>query len=349
LSATVSTTPGIATVRVRAVVGKHQSKAAAYSVQLPDVSAPQGSYSSTWSDTTGQATITQESLSDNSPVLEVQRTVDWNDGSPPETWSPGSSTTINHTYPLTEKRYRPTVTLQDAAHNTRVVDVPAIVINDDEAPTGTFSVTPGTGWAGFTVVTVFQEGSLVDNWTPASKITRSVEWGDGAIMDWPFGHPLTHVYATAGSYTPVVTITDEARNSTPVSTSEVVVTADATRPQVKLVLPRAKHSVKAWRTLRGKATDTGTGVKSVRLKAVEKRGGTWFGYNAVKGSWVKAGDRAKAFTRSKASTLTTNARHRWAAKLIKLRKGTLVYKVRAADQVHNRSVTMTHKTTLTRT
>jgi hypothetical protein len=106
--------------------------------------------------------------------------------------------------------------------------------------------------------------------------------------------------------------------------------------------------VKAWRTLRGTATDAETGVKSVSLKAVEKRGASWFGYNAVKRAWVKATSKKRAFAKAKAFALTTNAQHQWAAKLTKLRKGTLVYKVRATDQVHNKSALVVHKATLTK-
>src|SRR5204863_10181307 len=105
---------------------------------------------------------------------------------------------------------------------------------------------------------------------------------------------------------------------------------------------------KAWKTLRGKATDTQTGVKSVVLKAVEKRGGSWFGYNAATHTWVKAGSKAKAFSRSKAFVLTANAQDQWTARLAMLRQCTLVYKVRASDQVHNLSVTVAHKASLTR-
>jgi hypothetical protein len=199
------------------------------------------------------------------------------------------------------------------------------------------------------VVTVFQQGALTDNWSPASKITRSVNWGDGTITAWPYGHPLTHVYTTAGSHTPVVTITDEAHNSAVVPTSQVVVTADTVAPLVKLILPStARHSVKSWRRLRGTATDAGTGVKQVELRAIEKRHGTWFAYKATTSTWVKAATKAKAFARSRPFILTTNARHRWSARLYRLRKGTLVYKVRAVDQVNNRSLTKAHKARLTK-
>ncbi len=344
-SPTVTSTPGNASLSVRAVVGRRQGKIATLSVPLPDVTAPQGAYSSAWNNNSGDATITEDSLTDNSPVSGVTRTVDWGDG-PPVAWPTG--TTINHTYSLTEQRYVPTVTLEDAAHNVAVVDVPAIVIKDLDAPTGSFTVAPATGWAAFTSVTVTQQGDLADNWSPADHITRSVDWGDGPPEDWTTGATLSHLYATAGNYTPVVTITDEAHNSAPVSTTGVVVTADTNAPKVKLTLPKAKHSVKAWRTLRGKATDAGTGVKSVWLKAVEKRGAAWFGYNAATHAWVKTKTKAKAFSRAKAFALTTNAQHQWAAKLAKLRKGTLVYKVRATDQVNNVSATVIHKASLTK-
>src|SRR4051794_1370911 len=342
-SPTVTTTPGTASLSVRSVVGKKPGRTTTISVPLPDATAPHGSYSSAWDDNTGHATITEDSLTDNSPLSGVTRTVSWGDGTVVP-WPSG--TTITHDYALTELRYAPTVTLEDAAHNVRVVDAQAIVINDDEAPTGTFA-NAATAWAAFTTVTVSQS-VIHDNWTPDLLITRSVDWGDGTITDWTSGSAVSHVYASAGSYTPVVTITDEAHNSSPVASSEVVVTADTTGPQVKLTLPTAKHSVKAWKTLRGKATDAQTGVKSVRLKAVEKRGGAWFGYNPVTHTWVKAGSKAKAFSRSKAFTLITNAQDQWAAKLAKLRQGTLVYRVRATDQVNNLSVTVAHKARLTR-
>ena len=340
---TVTTTPGNASLSVRALVGKRPGRTATRTVPLPDVVAPQGSYTSTWDNNTGDATITEDALTDNLPVSGVTRTVDWGVGSP-VAWPSG--TTITHTYPLVAQRYTPSVTLEDAAHNVTVVDVSAIVIMDTQAPTGAFAVAPASGWSGFTPVTVTQQGVLADNWSPADHIARSVDWGDGKIQTWTTGTTLAHRYATAGTYTPVVTMTDEAHNPATVSTSEVVVTADTIGPKVKLTLPRAKHSVKAWKTLRGKATDAQTGVKRVWLKAVEKRHGSWFGYNAVTHRWSKAATKAKAFSRTKAFTRTTNAQHQWAAKLTKLRQGTLVYKVWATDAVKNRSATVTHKASL---
>src|SRR5215212_3484834 len=71
-SQTVTATPGTASLKVRPVVRNQPGKAATISVPLPDVTAPNGSYSSTWEDNTGDATITEDSLTDTSPVANVQ-------------------------------------------------------------------------------------------------------------------------------------------------------------------------------------------------------------------------------------------------------------------------------------
>jgi hypothetical protein len=46
--------------------------------------------------------------------------------------------------------------------------------------------------------------------------------------------------------------------------------------------------------------------------------------------------------------LATTASHGWAGKLSGLREGTLVYKVKATDNVGNASAVVTHKATLTK-
>lgn len=345
----VKATPGqVLTVTVRSVAGHVKSRPTSTTLTLRDLIAPSASYTPSWDNTTGDATLTESGLVDDSPVSGVTRTVDWGDGT---TTSYAAGAPITHTYALTpaqEVRFAPTVVLQDVAGNSRTVDAPGIVFNDFTAPTGSFTVAPGKAWAKLTKVTVTQT-ALQDDRTPAASITRLVHWGDGTSTAWASGTTVSHVYKSGGSFTPQVTMTDEAHNAATEGTSAVTVKVDSTAPVVKLLLPRKKHSVKAWRTLRGTATDTaGTGVKRVSLRAVEKRSGHWFGYNANTHRWLRAATKAKAFARSRAFALTTNSRHRWAATLAGLRKGTLVYQVWATDKVNNRSVKVTHKTKLTK-
>ena len=350
-SPTVTTTPGTATLSVKAVINHHQGRTSSISIALADVTAPNGTYSSVWDNDTGAATLTQDSLTDDSPTSQVTRSVDWGDGSPVEPWSGG--TTLNHNYTLTpaqEVTFQPTVTLTDLANNPRTVDAAPIVFNDFVAPTGLFGVAPGTAWAKFTKVKVTQS-ALSDNRTATADIVRTVDWNDGsAVQTWTNGTTITHVYAAAGTVEPVVTAEDQAHNVSTFHLSAVTVNVDAVAPVVRLLLPKThRHSVKAWTTLKGKATDTaGTGVKIVKLNAVEKRGTKWFGYRPATKTWVKAATKAKAFARSRAFRLTTGTRHLWSAHLAGLRKGTLVYKVSAVDMVNNASKTITHKATLTK-
>ena len=161
------------------------------------------------------------------------------------------------------------------------------------------------------------------------------------------------MYAVAGNYTPKVTLTDEALKSSSQdldASSAVVVSADTVKSLVvRLLLPKAQHSVKAWRTLRGKATDTaGTGVKSVKLRAVEKRGTRWYAYKPATKTWVSATTKARAFAKSGTLTVHTTTTHLWAGKLVGLRKGTLVFRARATDKVGNASAVLTHTATLTK-
>jgi hypothetical protein len=343
-SPTVTSSPGDASLAVTPVANHRKGATVRVTVHFADVMAPRGTYTSDW--TGADATITQTELTDDSGSAGVTRVVDWGDGTTPASWTTG--TTVNHSY-AGLGRYLPTVTLTDAAANEAVVPVPAIVIGDTTAPTGAFSAGPGAAWAGFTAVTLSQS-ALNDDYTPNGAITRTVDWGDTTTSSWSAGQTITHVYPAAGTFSPKVTITDESGNAAEVTTSDVTVKADVVAPLLRLLLPTSRtHSVKTWKTLRGKATDApGTGVKQVSLRAVEKRGTAWYGYRPATKRWVRAATKAGAFKRSRAFSLTTNARHRWSATLAGLRKGTLVYKVSAVDQVKNSSRTLTHKATLTK-
>ncbi|WP_151084622.1 PKD domain-containing protein [Nocardioides cynanchi] len=352
---TVTSSPGDASLAVTPVANHRKGSTSRVTVHLADVTAPQGSFTTTWVNATKVATLTEASLTDDSPISQVTRTVDWGDGSPTQSWPAGSgfpTDSLQHTYSsasATTRRFVPTVTLKDAAQNSSSVEAPAVVIDDVTAPTGTFDATPHNAWTAFTTVTVTQ-ATLGDDYSPADHITKSVDWGDGsAPTDWTGATSVTHVYTKAGSFTPMVTLTDEAHNATsPISSSAVTVTTDSAAPVLKLLLPASLHSVRAWKTLRGTANDAGVGVKKVSLRAVEKRGTAWFAYQRTTKTWVKAATKAKAFAKTGALSMTTSASHAWAGKLVGLRKGVLVYKVKATDQVGNTSAALTHKVRLSK-
>lgn len=349
-SRSVPATPGqTLTVTVTAAIGHFKGKSATKSVLLLDTIAPTATYAVQSNTDTGEATLTETGLTDDSALSGVTRTVTWGDGSS-NVYATGDP--ITHTYALTEARYVPHVTLKDAANNTTEVDAAeGVVVADHQAPTGSFAVSRTAAWATYSKVAVSQTAVVADNWTPGDLVTRTVDWNDGTPTQTWSGTtpPPSHVYAVAGSFAPVVTMTDEAGNHADVTLDTVTVKVDSVGPRVTLLLPKSKHSVRAFRTLKGKATDTGgTGVARVTLKAVEKRGTVWYGYNATTKTWLKAATKTKAFAKARAAVVRTTSTHVWAVTLKGLRKGTLVYKVFAKDKVANKSATITHKAALTR-
>lgn len=246
------------------------------SVVLPDLTAPVAGYSITQKSADGNVTIEQTSLSDDlSTPANVTQTIDWGDGTPVGPPEAGSTTVFSHAYGTTPTVYYPQVTVADEAGNDTGYDLTTVVA-DDTAPTGTFSVSPATAWASWTTVTLTQL-TLDDDLSAADEISRSVDWGDGSSELMSAALTATHRYTTADTFTPTVTIADEAGNSDAVATSGVVVTVDTLAPRVRLTLPKVnRSSVSSWKTLRGHARDTGTGVRLVRVRAIEKRGSFWY-------------------------------------------------------------------------
>jgi hypothetical protein len=344
-SASVNLT-GVTSVRLT-VTGKNQRSgpSATITQAVPDLNAPNGTFTTSWVDR--NATITQTSLTDDGPVNQITRTVNWGDGSLAEDWKNG--TTINHVY-AADGLYRPNVTLKDAKGNTRVVVIPAIVPGDKTPPTGKFPTGPSTVWQDLTTVNLTQT-ALSDNLSPAAFILRFIDWGDGSpVLQWTDGITATHVYAKAGDYAPKVILKDEAGNTGEVAAEAVKVSADTVRPVLTLKLPKkgVAGEVSSWKVLSGTATDDkGTGVAGVTVKAIEKRSSGWFFYKATTKTWAPAATKAKAWKRAKGAVAKVDAKGSWTARLAGLKKGTLIVKPTATDLAGNASKPAPHQAVLT--
>jgi hypothetical protein len=337
---------GVTQVRLTVTpMNQRSGPAATITQDVPDLNAPNGTYTTSWVDRTG--TITQTSLTDDGPLGQITRTVNWGDGTPFELWTGG--TTISHLY-AADGLYRPVVILTDAVGNSRTVVVPAIVPGDKTAPTGTFTTGPANVWAGVTTVNLTQT-ALSDDFSPASYVLRWINWGDGTpVQAWSSTISATHVYAAAGGYKPVVLLRDEAGNTGQVAAPAVDVAADTVGPVVKLTLPKkaVADEVGSWKRVLGTATDVkGSGVAGASVVAIEKRGTGWYFYKATSKTWLKAATKAKAWKRAKAAVAKVDAKGAWVARLSGLKKGTLFIKATATDLAGNVSKPVPHKAVLT--
>lgn len=311
---------------------------------LPDLAAPAGTFTVTTDQVKNDATITQTALSDNvTPVDQIKRTVSWGDGTAAQPWSSG--TTVSHNYPALG-RYVPTVTLADNAGNSVVLTLKAAVFGDSAAPAANFASGPSSAFAKWTKVSLNVE-SLSDNYTPAELIERTVSWGDGTTEVWKEGATLSHVYAVAGTFTPSVVAVDEAGNTSKTAADRIAVTVDTDGPAVTIAKPRAAAKVRAWKTVKGTARDAGVGTASVAVLAVQKRGTTWYAYSATTRQWVKAGTKGKAWKKAVAVAAAVD-RSSWKAGLSGLRKGKLLLRASAVDNLGNASGVIAQAATLKR-
>lgn len=346
-----TTKPAMSVVKVTVtgLSATRKGKPVTISRTLPDLTAPTASYSVSQPDDTATVTVTESGLSDDvTPAGGIAREVNW--GEPGGTfgaWDAGTS--LQHSYPLAEARYVPQVRLTDQAGNARLLDLRAVVVGDEVAPTGTFGLVRTTKvWAKFTPVTVTQS-ALSDNWTPANKIIRSMNWGDGNVQTWTVGTSLRHVYAVGGTFTPKLTLTDEASNATVVTFTAVTVTADKVAPKVSLIVPKVGlRMVRSWQVVRGKAVDAGVGMGTARVRVIEKRGTAWYSYLPAKKAWTKAGTRVRAMKLAGLATLKPGLTGVWSLRLKGLKRGTLVIQYSGVDRAGNVAKPLVRKQLLTR-
>jgi hypothetical protein len=337
---------GVTQVRLTVTpMNQRTGPAASVTQDVPDLSAPFGTFTVGWVERTG--TITQTSLTDDGPIGQVTRTVAWGDGTAPEAWPNGN--TISHLY-AADGLYRPTVTLVDGVGNGRLVQLAAIVPGDKTAPVGTFVTSPATAWEVLTTVNVTQT-ALSDDFSAAGDVLRWVDWGDGGgPLAWTGAVSASHVYAVAGTYTPWVVVKDEAGNVRSIPAQPVTVRADTVLPVLKVTLPKkaVRDEVGAWKKLAGQATDTnGTGVDSVAVLAIEKRATGWYFYKGTSKTWLKVATKAKAWKRAKAAVVDPTAKGAWVVRLAGLKKGTLFVRATATDLAGNVSKPVTQKAVLT--
>ena len=205
---------------VTSLNGKQKSAAVSRSLVMPDVTAPSGTYSATSSGHV--ATLTQDSLADDSGTAGVTRSVHWGDGTAATSWASGS--TIQHRY-AAKGSYDGFVRLRDAAGNT--YDAPFTVdIQDSTPPTGGTYTSSSAVYQG----TITQLSAPVDDFDGAD-VQRSVSWGDGSNDTvWaPGTGTVSHPFKAQGTYDAVVHVSDSSGNTTDVKVPVVI--KDSTGPQ----------------------------------------------------------------------------------------------------------------------
>ena len=208
-----------------------------------------------------------------------------------------------------------------ATSESRTVTVSTGVVK----PTASFTASPTSGAAPLSVA--FKDTSA------GSPTAWAWDFGDGATSA---SQNPSHVFQKAGTYAVKLT----ARNSAGATSANRTVTVttavvrDRTAPRVRLLVPRARHRVAAFRVLRGRVHDGQSGAARVLVKAVERRHGHWYAYQPARGRWVRAPHRAVALHRAGWMRIAPRG-DRWSHRIGGLRRGMLVLRLTARDHAGN--------------
>ncbi|MFT4263100.1 MAG: hypothetical protein QM572_06950 [Nocardioides sp.] len=225
----------------------------------------------------------------------------------------------------------------DGSSTGKQFNAPAL---DTTPPTGSFVVDVRTSYltttydASYTLST--KATAHVVQQSLEAGATRAVLAGDGsAAQAWASGDTFELSYATAGTYTPHVLITDAYGNTGDVELPSVTILEDKSGPSLSIAKP-AKPSKKAsWRTVRGTTADSGVGVSVVLAYVVEKRGSVWWAYDFSKRKWLKGySSEKKTESKSKAmpAFIQPSRDGSWKTPAIKgLTRGKLLFQAAALD------------------
>ncbi|MFC4067400.1 PKD domain-containing protein [Actinoplanes subglobosus] len=242
----------------------------------PDTTAPTGSFRISWTSVwTGQAvTVVQDAGEFSDPVdaqSTLSRVVNWGDG----TSTVLSPTTFTATKAYSKAgNFQVTVTVTDPAGNNSAI------------PPRTVAVTAPAGGISLNKKSVYQGAPFNIKITkvPAGAKTYRIDWSDGSVS--------THSVATRalnGAYLHYYWKWDAAKKkwvrngtgritgvralkvawgndkgySTFQTGASINVVKDGWKPTVSIKKPSPSNKASAWKTIRGTATDKGSGLRHV--------------------------------------------------------------------------------------
>lgn len=270
-----------------------------------DTVAPTGTYrlntTAIWAAQTVLLTETGLTDPDSAPG-SVRRVVSWGDGVTQEI-APGART-VRHAYPRTGT-FTVSVQLTDETGNVaagalagtaavRVTPTPG-TFRLDRSAAWTYRVfnAQGTGWRESPAVPL----TLSMAGIPASVARVRVNWGGG----YELLYPRTTTRAVMRYYSgPADRISVSLENADGRSAERVVgtfkVTLDTVDPTLSINAPANANAATSWRTITGKASDRGIGVRTVMVSLVQYRGSAFYYYTGS--VWRRATSAGDASNRA---------------------------------------------------
>lgn len=316
-----------------------------------DKTAPTGTYKvSTGALWIGQTlTLTQGALSDNvTPASRITRTVSFGDGTPARTLRAGENR-VTKIY-AKPGRFALTVTLKDAAGNSRKITVATIAAS---VPAGKFKLNKTAVWhnENYTL-------KLSGIAPGTSKIV--IDWADGWVSNQPGrNQTITSSFTITPKERAVApgakqlraTFFNKNGKSATIVVARITLKRDAWKPVVKLTKPKNPNRVASWKTIKGTVTDKGSGAAGVAMAVFQVRKNGVYCYTA-KRTWHKL-TTAQLYDDNLAAKvcgghLLKVSKGKWSLPLKKVGKGHLLVSFLAFDWADNDSKVVNFKQNITR-
>jgi len=253
-------------------------------------------YTSAW---LGQiTTLTLVGVADNkSPANKITKVVAWGDGTTSRLLP--TQTSISTQY-HTVGKFPVTLTLTDQAGNAKVVKSSVVV-----SPPAKFALSAGSLYLG-------QQFSIAISAVPAGTTRIVLYSGDGyyAVLSGRnqtvteyYYHRYKGALMPAGPVTLTAVFTNKNGSTTPIVVGRVTIKRDVWSPRVTITKPSKSNRASSWKTIRGTATDKGSGIPDVLVVVLRQSGSKFYCYTPKK-TWVRiypSSNLAKCFNYARVS------------------------------------------------
>jgi hypothetical protein len=249
-----------------------------------DKTAPTGNfklnYFSLW---VGQkTTLTLLGVADNqSAPAAITRVVTWGDGT--TSTVPPTQTTITKAYTKAGK-FPITLTLTDEAGNAKVIKSTGVLVG---VP-GKFKLSTTAVWPG-------QRFNVTISAVPAGTTKIVLKYGNGygitlkgknqTLSGIYYYHRPDGTVVTPGTVTLTAVFTNKYGDTTPITAARITLKHDLWNPHVTITTPAHSNRTSAWKTIRGTATDKGSGIHFMLVFVLRASGANIYCYSTKK-HWV---------------------------------------------------------------
>jgi PKD domain len=231
---------------------------------------------------TGQQVKLTES--DLTADATVTRTIAWGDGTTTEA---ATAAVWSHTYATTGS-YPVTVTLNDGTLSGPGTFPASSTVGVVTSP-GTY------GWKQPTVYVYpgYQNmATMTATGVPAAATQVWTGWGDGetSLLSGTTAAIAPHWFG-AGTWTPSITLQNDQGAATPRAAGRLSVVNDQTKPKMSVTIPGSPHRASSWSQIKGKASDSQSGVDEVgvRLWRWKTSANVDYLFDFASRTWIKNG------------------------------------------------------------